>query len=148
MVRMLYWHLTPQEVSDTAYPVEKLIHWEVRCGFSEESYFSVFWFKAGIPYDKEQINGIAMYAVECSDEIVTTLEDFLKNILGGNIIRKSPRTFLSGARVALDNKFIANLTTQLTKKFGAGGEIWLEFDGLTEDEEKQLFPSKALQIAK
>jgi len=148
MARMLYWHLTPQEVSGTPYPAEKLVHWEIRCGFSEESYFSVFWFKLGVPYDKEPISGIAMYAVECSEEIVTALEDFLKDTLGGSIIRKSPRTFLSGARVALDNGFIANLATQLTKKFNAGGEIWLEFDDLTEDEAKQLFPSKSLQIAK
>ena len=66
MTRMLYWHLTPQEVNDTTYPVEKLVHWEIRVGFSEESYFSVFWFKMGVPYDKEPINGIAMYAVECN----------------------------------------------------------------------------------
>lgn len=148
MVRMLYWHLTPQEVSNTTYPTEKLIHWEIRCGFSEESYFSVFWFKAGVPYDKEPISGIAMYAVECSEETVTALEDYLKNQLGGTIIKKSPRTFLSGARVGLDNTFIANLATQLTKKFGTGSEIWLEFDQLTDDEAKQLFPSKSLQIAK
>lgn len=148
MTRTLYWHLTPQEVNNTPYPAEKLVHWEIRCGFSEESYFSVFWFKAGVPYDKEPISGVAMYAVECNDETVTVLEDFLKNVLGGSIIRKSTRTFLSGARIALDNKFIANLATQLTRKFNAGSEIWLEFDNLTEDEEKQLFPSKSLQIAK
>jgi len=148
MARMLYWHLTPQEVSDTTYPVEKLVHWEIRCGFSEESYFSVFWFKMGVPYDKEPINGIAMYAIECNEEIVTVLEEFLKNMLGGSIVKKSPRTFLSGAKIALDNKFIADLATQLAKKFDAGGEIWLEFDGLTEDEQQQLFPSKSLQIAK
>jgi len=148
MARTLYWHLTPQEVSNTAYPVEKLIHWEVRCGFSEESYFSVFWFRVGVPYDKEPINGIAMYAVECNMETVNALEDFLKNKFGGNIVRKAYRTFLSGANIAIDNKFIADLATQLTKKFGVGGEIWLEFDGLTEDEEKELFPSKSLQIAK
>ena len=69
-------------------------------------------------------------------------------MLGGNIIKKSPRTFLSGAKVSLDNKFIADLATQLAKKFGASDEIWLEFDGLTEDEQQQLFPSKALEIAK
>lgn len=148
MSRMLYWHLTPAEVRQTIYPVEKLIHWEIRCGFSEESYFSVFWFKVGVPYDKEQINGIAMYAVECSEEIVIALEDFLKNTLGGNILKKSPRTFLSGARITLDNVFIADLATQLSAKFSAGCEIWMEFDNLTADEENRLFPSKSLQIAK
>ena len=148
MARMFYWHLTPQEVSSTTYPVEKMVHWEIRCGFSEESYFSVFWFKMGIPYDKEPINGIAMYAVECSEETVTTLEDYLKNTLGGSIVRKSPRTFLSGAKVTLDNKFIADLAMQLTRRFDAGSEIWLEFDDLTEDEQQRLFPSKSLPIAK
>ncbi len=148
MGRMLYWHLSPQEVSSTAYQVEKLIHWEIRGGFSEESYFSVFWFRGGILHDKEPINGIAMYAVECGPEIVNSLEDFLVNMIGGNVLKKGHRTFLSGAKITLDNKFIANLATQVMTKFGVGGEIWLEFDGLMEEEQKQLFPSKSLQIAK
>lgn len=147
MARMLYWHLTPQEVSSTPYPADKLVHWEIRCGFSEESYFSVFWFKVGVPYDKEPVNGVAMYAVECSNEIVAALEEFLKATLGGEILRRSPRIFLSGAKVGLENRFIANLANQLVSKFNAGSEIWLEFDGLTEDEVKKLFPSKSLPIA-
>lgn len=148
MGRMLYWHLTPQEVNDTPYPADKLVHWEIRCGFSEDSYFSVYWFRAGAPYDKEAINGVAVYGVNCSQEVVTELEDFLKNMLAGNIIRRSYRTFLSGAKITLENKFLADLATKLIKKFNAGGEIWLEFDELSEEEVSTLFPSKSLSITK
>jgi hypothetical protein len=148
MGRTLYWHLTAQEVNDTSYPAEKLLHWEIRCGFSEESYFSVYWFRTGTPYDKEPINGIAFYGVECSGEVMNALEDFLKNNLGGSIIKRGYRTFLSGAKVEIDNKFLADLALQITRKFGAGGEIWLEFEGLSEEEEQTLFPSKSLSITK
>jgi len=147
MVKMLYWHLTAKEVSATQYPVDKLMHWEVRCGFSEESYFSLYWFKVGVPYDKEPINGVALYTVECTKEIASGLEEFLSNTLGGKIIKKSFRTFFSGAKIELDNKFISDLAGKIITKFNAGGEIWLEFDGLTDEESKTLFPSKSLLIA-
>ena len=147
MVKMLYWHLTAKEVSETQYPVDKLKHWEIRCGFSEESYFSLYWFKVGVPYDKESINGVAMYTVECTKEISSGLEEFLSNTFGGNIVKKSYRTFFSGAKIELDNKFISDLAKNISAKFDAGGEIWLEFEGLTDEESKTLFPSKSLLIA-
>lgn len=147
MVKMLYWHLTPQEVSETQYPMEKLVHWEIRCGFSEESYFSVYWFKVGVPYDKEPINGIAMYAVECSREVVTALQEFLSSTVGGDIVKRGYRTFFSGANISIDNKSISEFAKKLMAKFNIGGEIWLEFDGLTDEEAATLFPEKSLQIA-
>ena len=147
MAKMLYWHLTPQEVSETPYPVEKLIHWEIRCGFSEESYFSIYWFKVGIPLDKEPINGVAMYTVECSKEVAAALEQFLSDTIGGNVVKRGYRTFFSGAKIGLDNKSISDFTRKLVAKFNAGGEIWLEFDGLTSEEVQTLFQEKSLQVA-
>jgi hypothetical protein len=147
MPKMLYWHLTPQEVSETPYPEQKLIHWEIRCGFSEESYFSIYWFKVGVPYDKEPINGIALYAVECGKEVVKQLEEFLLKTVGGNIVRRAYRVFFSGARVERDNKSLGDLAVKLVNRFNAGGEIWLEFEGLTDEEAQTLFPEKSLQIA-
>lgn len=144
---MLYWHLTPQEVGETQYPAEKLVHWEIRCGFSEESYFSVYWFKVGIPYDKEPVNGIAVYTVECSKEVAAALEDFLSSTVGGTIVKRGYRAFFSGAKVGLDNRSISDLAKKLVAKFKAGGEIWLEFDGLTDEEAQRLFPEKSLQIS-
>ncbi len=146
MTKMLYWHLTPQEVSDTAYPTEKLVHWEIRCGFSEESYFSIYWFKEGIPHDKEPINGVGMYTVECSKEVANSLEEFLSNTIGGSIVKRAYRTFFSGANIGRDNKSLSDLAKKLVSKFNAGGEIWLEFDALTDGEVQTLFPEKSLQI--
>ncbi len=148
MVRALYWHLTPEEVKATPYPVGKLVHWEIRCGFSESSYFSVFWFRGGVPFDKEPMSGLGMYVVECSDEVRSAVEEFLRQTVGGSIVRKSQRTFISEAKVSAENEFIVNLATQLTGRFKAGSEIWLEFEGLAEEESKQLFPSKFIQVAK
>jgi hypothetical protein len=147
MAKMLYWHLTPQEVSETQYPAEKLIHWEIRVGFSEESYFSIYWFKVGVPYDKESINGVGMYTVECSKEVANTLEEFLSNTIGGNIVRRGYRTFFAGANIGRDNRSLSDLAKKLSTKFNAGGEIWLEFDGLTDGEAQTLFPEKSIPIA-
>lgn len=146
MTKMLYWHLTPKEVSETEYPAEKLIHWEIRCGFSEESYFSVYWFKIGIPYDKEPVNGVAMYTVGCSKEIASTLEYFLSNTIGGNVVKRGYRIFFAGANIGRDNKSLSELAKKLVNKFNAGGEIWLEFDGLTDEEARTLFPEKSIPI--
>ncbi|MEM2759511.1 MAG: hypothetical protein QXU32_03640 [Nitrososphaerales archaeon] len=147
MAKVLYWHLTPQEVSETPYPTEKLIHWEVRCGFSEESYISIYWFKVGIPYDKEPINGVAMYTVECSKEVSAALEEYLSKTIGGNMVKRGHRAFFAGANVARDNKSLSDFAKKLVAKFNAGGEIWLEFDGLTDQEAQTLFPEKAVPIA-
>lgn len=147
MKKILCWHLTPQEVRETHYPIEKLIHWEIRCGFSEESYFSIYWFKAGIPYDKEPINGVALYTVECSEEIANSLEKFLLDIIGGNIVKKDYRTFFAGANIERDNISLSDLAKKIVTKFNAGGEIWLEFDGLSDEEVQTLFPSKSLPVA-
>lgn len=146
MAKVLYWHLTPKEVAETNYPVEKVIHWEIRCGFSEESYFSIYWFKVGIPLDKEPVNGIAMYTVNCSKEVASELEEFLSNTVGGNIIKRGYRTFFSGADIERDNKSLSDLAKKLVEKFKAGGEIWLEFDNLTDGEAQTLFPEKSLPI--
>ncbi|MFQ5940342.1 MAG: hypothetical protein ACE5KA_01405 [Nitrososphaerales archaeon] len=145
MAKILYWHLTPQEVSETPYPAEKLIHWEIKCGFSEESYFSIYWFKVGIPYDKEPINGVALYMVECS-QIANELEAFLLNTIGGKIVKRGYRTFFAGANIGNDNISLSDLAKKLVTEFHAGGEIWLEFDGLTDREVQTLFPSKSVPI--
>ncbi len=147
MARVLYWHLTPQEVLARPYPVDKLLHWEIRCILSNESYSSVYWFKAGVPYDKEPILGIAFYANGISKELEEKMIKFLQGKVGGTLMRRSYRTFFSDARIRIDNEYIARLALSMDEEFNARSEIWLEFDGLSDDEVKSLYTAKAIPVA-
>lgn len=147
MVRILYWHLNPQEVLAKPYPVDKLLHWEVRCIFSRDSYCSVYWFKAGIPYDKEPILGIAFYANGISRELEDEIIRFLHGKVGGTLMRRSYRVFFSGARIGMDNGYIAGLALSMEERFKTTCEIWLEFDGLSDVEAKVLYTAKAVPVA-
>ncbi len=145
-MRVMYWHLTPNEVLSKPYPVEKLLHWEIRGYFSEASYFSIYWFKHGIPYDKEPIVGIALYTIECSKDVEDSIVEFLHAKYGGEVMRRGYRTFIAFADTARDNNSIARLALELAERFKAVCEIWLEFDGISNEEAKQLYANKAIPI--
>ncbi|MEM0364659.1 MAG: hypothetical protein QW450_03970 [Candidatus Nitrosocaldus sp.] len=147
MARILYWHLTPQEVLAKPYPVDKLLHWEIRCILSAESYSSLYWFKAGVPYDKEPILGLAFYANGVSKGLEDEMIEFIHARVGGRLMRRGERTFFAYARAGIDNEYIARLALSMEAKFNARCEIWLEFDLLNDDEVKSLYTAKAVPIA-
>lgn len=147
MAKVLYWHLTPQEILERPYPAGKLLHWEIRCIFSSDAYCSVYWFKAGVPYDKEPVLGIAFYANGISRELEDEMIRFLHDKVGGTLMRRSYRTFFSGARTATDNRYVAGLALSIQDRFSARCEIWLEFDGLDDAEVRSLYTSKAVPVA-
>ena len=147
MAKVLYWHLTPDEVAGKEYPIDKLIHWEIRLFFDERSYISIFWFKEGVPFDKEPINGIAMYGYEIVDSKVEEVKDYLHEQVGGEVLRRSHRIFFEDSKRLLDNKSIAELANMLKDRFNAIVEIWLEFDGIDEKDAKKIF-KKPLIIEK
>lgn len=147
MARVLYWHLTPQEVLAKPYPVGKLLHWEIRCIISKESYSSIYWFKAGVPYDKEPILGLAFYAIGISKELEDEMIEFIHGKVGGRLMRRGERTFFADARIGIDNEYVAGFALSMEDKFDARCEIWLEFDLLSDDEVKSLYTAKAVPIA-
>ncbi len=144
-MRILYWHLTPMEVLARPYPVEKLLYWEVRGYFSQDSYFSIYWFKAGIPYDKEPIVGLAFYTFNCN-HIENGMLRFLVERFRGEVMRRGNRVFIAYADVRSDNVSLADLATEVADRFKSVCEIWLEFDGLSDEEVKHLYTAKAIPI--
>ena len=62
-------------------------------------------------------------------------------------MKKGYRTFFAGANIERDNISLSDLAKKIVTKFNAGGEIWLEFDGLSDEEVQTLFPSKSLPVA-
>ncbi len=144
-MRVLYWHLTPQEVLARSYPIEKLLYWEVRGYFSQESYFSIYWFKHGVPYDKEPIVGIVVYIIGFNEHAERSIVEFLHHRFGGEVMRRGYRTFIAFANVRIDNESVARLALDVAERFKVVCEIWLEFDNLSEDEVKALY-TKAVPI--
>ncbi|GIU71552.1 MAG: hypothetical protein KatS3mg003_1031 [Candidatus Nitrosocaldaceae archaeon] len=147
MAKVLYWHLKPDDVADKEYPVDKLIHWEIRSYFDEQSYASIYWFKNGVPFDKEPINGLAMYGYELDEKIIDDIKEFINKEFGGNVLRRSHRIFFDGSKVIKDNRSIAELAKRLDDRFRCISEIWLEFEDIEEEFAKKLF-KKPLIIEK
>lgn len=147
MAKILYWHLTIDDVKNREYPTDKLVHWEIRTIINEESHLSIFWFRDGIPFDKEPINGIAMYGYEVEHNLVERMKDILHKELGGDILVRSHRIFLDKCNIRIDNKSIAELATKVSNELGYRSEIWLEFDNIDENYAKKLF-NKPLIINK
>ncbi len=147
MAKVLCWHLSADEVANKVYPEENLIHWEIRSFFNEQSYISIYWFKYGIPFDKEPINGIAIYGYEVDNNILDRVKVFLHKKFEGNILTRAHRIFFDNAKRITDNVSIASLTKEIDKEFKCVSEIWLEFDNIDEGLIKQLF-NKPLIIEK
>ncbi len=139
MARVLYWHLTPDDIANKEYPIDKLIHWDIRSYLNEQSYISIYWFKNGIPFDKEPINGLAMYDYEVNNDIIEEIKDYINREFGGDILRRSHRIFFYNSKIITDNRSIALLAKKIDERFKTVSEIWLEFDEIDEEFAKKLF---------
>lgn len=139
MARILYWHLTPDNVANKEYPVDKLIHWEIRSYLNEQSYISIYWFKTGVPFDKEPINGLALYGYEVNNNVIEKVKDFVTQEFGGEVLMRSHRIFFDNSRIITDNRSIASLAKKIDEKFKTVSEIWLEFNDMEEEFAKKLF---------
>lgn len=139
MARVLYWHLTPDDVANKEYPEDKLIHWEIRSYLDEKSYISIYWFRSGVPFDKEPINGLAMYGYEIDDSIIEKVKDFISREFGGEVLTRSHRIFFDNSKVIIDNRSIAALAKKIDQQFKLISEVWLEFEDIEEGFAKKLF---------
>ncbi len=139
MARVLYSHLNADDVASKAYPEGHLIHWEIRSFFTEQSYISIYWFKYGIPFDKEPINGIAFYGYEADENILNDVREYLYKKFEGKLLVRSHRIFFDNSKVIIDNISIATLAKDIDKQFKCMSEISLEFDNIEEELVRQLF---------
>jgi hypothetical protein len=116
----------------------------------EYQHFGVFWYRYGIPYDKEPVHGICFYYNEIPQETIQRLADFLNNKFGGNILHRKTRIFLPGSKEFADPESIGTLANELSIKFNAPHDITLEFEKVTQEEQEQnafnLPVNKALPI--
>jgi hypothetical protein len=149
-MRLRYWRLAAEDVLKAKYPPEKANHWEIKCMQGEYQHFGIFWYRYGTPYDKEPVHGICFYYNEIPQETIQTLAGFLNHKFGGHILHRKSRIFLQGSKEFADPESLGTLANELSTKFNVPPDITIEFEKVTQEEQKQnvfnLPANKALPI--
>jgi len=135
-----YWKLTSDEVGKFTYSEEKLLNWEIKCIREPEEdaiFIGVFLFRHGIPLDYEPLNGIVYYHNHIPQSELPSITKFLKQKFGGTEKEKAERIFLQGSKEIYSGKDIGSLAKELESKFNTKAIISLEFQDLSEEEQKE-----------
>ncbi len=139
MPRMRYWKLTIEEVEKLSYNESKVLNWEIKCTREPEEeakFVGVFLYKNGTPKDYEAIKGITYYYNNIDQKELSGITKFLKNKFGGKNVEKGERVFLEGSKEIYSGKEIAELAQELESKLNAKAVITIEFQDISEQEQK------------
>jgi len=139
MPRMRYWKLTIEEVEKLSYNESKVLNWEIKCTREPEEeakFVGVFLYKNGTPKDYEAIKGITYYYNNIDQNELSGITKFLKNKFGGKDVEKGERIFLEGSKEIYSGKDIAELAEELESKLNAKAVITIEFQDISEQEQK------------
>ena len=140
MPRMRYWKLTPDEVGKLTYNEEKVLNWEIkftREPEDEAKFIGVFLYRHGTPKDYEAIKGVTFYHNNIDRKELPEIIKFLKKKFGGKDVEKGERVFLEGSKEIYSGKDIADLAMELEKKLNAKPVITIEFQDISEQEQKE-----------
>jgi hypothetical protein len=135
-----YWKLTSDEVEKLTYDENKVLNWEIKCIREPEDkaiFFGVFLYRNGTPFDYESIKGIVYYYNNIERKELPSITKFLKNKFGGSELEKGERVFLKGSKEIFSGLDIASLAKEIDSKFNTKSVITIEFQDLTEQEQKE-----------
>jgi len=135
-----YWKLTSDEVEKLTYEQNKVLNWEIKCIREPEDkaiFFGVFLYRNGTPFDYESIKGIVYYYNNIERKELPSITKFLKNKFGGSELEKGERVFLKGSKEIFSGLDIASLAKEIDSKFNTKSVITIEFQDLTEQEQKE-----------
>ncbi len=139
MPRMRYWKLTIEEVEKLSYNESKVLNWEIKCTREPEEeakFVGVFLYKNGTPKDYEAVKGITYYYNNIDRNELSGITKFLKNKFGGKDVEKGERIFLEDSKEIYSGKDIAELAEELESKLNAKAVITIEFQDISEQEQK------------
>ncbi|MEE8180280.1 MAG: hypothetical protein V3T67_00410 [Nitrosopumilaceae archaeon] len=140
MSKSRYWKLTSDEVEKLTYDENKVLNWEIKCIREPEDkaiFFGVFLYRNGTPFDYESIKGIVYYYNNIERKELPSITKFLKNKFGGSELEKGERVFLKGSKEIYSGRDIASLAKEIDSKFNTKSVITIEFQDLTEQEQKE-----------
>ncbi len=141
MVRLRYWKLTADEVKEFSYPEDKLINWDIKCVREPEEearFIGVFMYRDGAAMDYTPVKGIVYYHNNIKRDELPSITKFLKKKFGGEEFEKGERIFLKNSDEIYSGKDIGGLAKELESTFKTKATITLEFQGLSEDEAKEV----------
>ena len=139
MPRMRYWKLTTDEVEKLTYNEDKVLNWEIKFTREPEEdakFIGVFLYRNGTPKDYEIIKGMTYYYNNIERNELPEITKFLKKKFGGKDIEKGERVFLEGSNEIYSGKEMAELAKELETKLNAKAEISIEFQDISEQEQK------------
>ncbi len=139
MPRMRYWKLTIEEVEKLSYDESKVLNWEIKFTREPEEdaeFVGVFLYKNGTPKDYETVKGITYYHNNIDRKELPEITKFLKNKYGGKHVEKGERVFLEGSKEIYSGKEISELAKELESKINAKAVITIEFQDISEQEQK------------
>ncbi len=139
MVRCRYWKLSIDEVEKLTYDPKKVLLWEIK-GIREPEveniFIGIFLYRNGTPLDYKTVNGIVYYHNNIDRKELSEITNFLKNKFGGNETEKGERIFLKDSKEIYLGKEIADLAKEVESKFNTNVIITIEFQDLSEQEQK------------
>ena len=139
MPRMRYWKLTSEEVEKLTYDESKVLNWEIKCTREPEveaKFIGVFMYRNGTPKDYDSVNGITYYYNNIDRNELPEITKLLKKKFGGKDVEKGERVFLEGSKEIYSGKDIAELAKELESKLNAKPTISIEFQDISEQEQK------------
>lgn len=140
MGRSRYWKLTIDEVEKLSYDPNKVLVWEIKCAKEPEDeakLIGVFLYRNGTPQDYVPIKGITYYHNNYERNELSEITKFLKKKFGGKELEKGERVFLQDSKEIYLGKEIAYLAKELETKFNTKSEITIEFQDISEEEQKE-----------
>ena len=140
MVRSRYWNLTIDEVEKLTYDPNKVLVWEIKCirePEDEAKFIGIFLYKNGTPHDYDVVKGITYYHNNIERNELPEITKLLKNKFGGKDMEKGDRIFLKDSKEIYEGKDIAHLAKEMEEKFNAKSVITIEFQDITEQEQKE-----------
>lgn len=140
MSRCRYWKLSIDEVEKLTYDSDKVLLWEIKGTREPEEdakFIGIFLYRNGAPLDYTPVNGIAFYYNNVEREKVPEITKFLKKKFDGKEIEKGERIFLKGSKEIYTGKEIADLAKEFESKFKLNVIITIEFQDLSEQEQKE-----------
>ena len=139
MVRCRYWKLSIDEVEKLTYDTSKVLLWEIKGTREPEEdakLIGVFLYRNGAPLDYNSVKGIVYYYNNIERNEIPEITKFLKKKFGGKEIEKGERVFLKDSKEIYSGKEIADLAKELESKFNTKAIITIEFQDLSEQEQK------------
>jgi hypothetical protein len=132
-----YNQLTPDEVQNANYPIEKLIFWDITSSLPGKSttdapHTTVFWYGPNVSSDKGFV--IRMKSIKIDPKFTEPIHQIVTSRVGGETSEKEGGTEFKNFTMKISYKSIADLARAISATGKLTTETTLEFGMVTKEE--------------